>query len=180
MVLPYAISRKTLVTDFRVQELNGQQVLTWWQGSTNNGSGRGQGVIFNKNYQEIATVHAGNGLQMDLHEFMVTNNGDAYVLAVSPVHLPGHVRSVENAVVQEIDISTGLVLFQWDASTTSASTTPTLFSPKETGQVLDPYHANSVSLDASGNIVLSTPNTSAVYDIDRTTGKIIWSLGGKR
>ena len=177
--LPIPISRKTLVTDFRVQQLNGQQVLTWWQGSTNNGSGRGQGVIFNQNYQQIATVQAGNGLQMDLHEFLVTDNGDAYVLAVSPVQVPGYVRSVENAVVQEIDIKTGLVLFQWDALDHIGLNDSYTFSPKESGQVLDPYHANSVSLDASGNIVLSVRNTSAIYDINRATGKIIWELGGK-
>ncbi|MBV8711007.1 MAG: hypothetical protein JOY56_04485, partial [Solirubrobacterales bacterium] len=29
-----------LATDFRVQQLGGQPVLTWWQGYTNNGSGR--------------------------------------------------------------------------------------------------------------------------------------------
>ena len=32
-----------LATDFRVQQLDGQPVLTWWQGYTNNGSGRGEG-----------------------------------------------------------------------------------------------------------------------------------------
>ena len=65
-----------LATDFRVQQLNGQPVLTWWQGFTNNGSGRGEGVIYNSQYQQIATVQAGNGLQgMDLHEFLVTPAG---------------------------------------------------------------------------------------------------------
>jgi len=71
-----------LATDFRVQQLGSQPVLTWWQGYTNNGSGRGQGVIYNSAYQQIATVQAGNGLQgMDLHEFLLTPQGDAYTLA---------------------------------------------------------------------------------------------------
>src|ERR1700729_2138992 len=60
-----------LATDFRVQQYEGQPVLTWWQGFTNNGSGRGEGVIYNSNYQQIATVQAGNGLSMDLHEFLI-------------------------------------------------------------------------------------------------------------
>ena len=51
---PTPISRNTLITDFRVQNLHGQPVLTWWQGSTNAGSGRGEGVIFDQNYREIA------------------------------------------------------------------------------------------------------------------------------
>jgi len=42
------------VTDFRVQQLSGQPVLTWWQGNTNAGHGRGEGVIFDRNYRQIA------------------------------------------------------------------------------------------------------------------------------
>ena len=61
-------------------------MLTWWQGYTNNGSGRGEGVIYNASYQQIATVQAANGLQgMDLHEFLVTPQGDAYIVGVSPI-----------------------------------------------------------------------------------------------
>ena len=45
------------------------------------GSGRGEGVIFNDKYQEIATVRAANGLSVDLHEFEITPQGDAYVIA---------------------------------------------------------------------------------------------------
>src|SRR5205807_8447462 len=43
--LPYAVSRKLLITDFRVQTYRGQRVLTWFQGFTNHGSGIGEGVI---------------------------------------------------------------------------------------------------------------------------------------
>lgn len=60
---PIPINRNILVTDFREQDLYGQPVLTWWQGTTNHGSGRGDGVILNQHYQQLATVHAGNGLQ---------------------------------------------------------------------------------------------------------------------
>jgi len=74
---PHPVADNTLITDFRVQKLLGQPVLTWWQGNTRNGLGRGAGVIMDRSYQQIATVHAGNGLDMDLHEFLITNRGDA-------------------------------------------------------------------------------------------------------
>ena len=86
---PFRVSQNTLVTDFRVQQLQGQPILTWWQGNTNSGHGRGEGVILNRAYEQIATVQAGNGLDMGLHEFLVTPRGDAYIFASSPVHLPG-------------------------------------------------------------------------------------------
>ena len=93
----------------------GQPVLTWWEGNTSNGLGRGDGVIMNSRYQQIATVHAGNGLGMDLHEFLLTPQGDAYIIAAAPVQVPGIKNPTIDEVVQEIDVQTGLVLFEWHA-----------------------------------------------------------------
>src|ERR1700761_4586502 len=60
-------------TDFRVQTYRGQPVLTWWQGNVS-AAGTGDGVdeIYNRSYQHVATVKAGNGLNSDLHEFTIT------------------------------------------------------------------------------------------------------------
>ena len=175
--LPYPVSEKLAVTNFRVQNLFGQPVLTWWVGNTDAGYGRGEGVIYNRDYQQIATVHAANGLDEDSHEFLVTPQGDAYITAAWPVHLPGVRRGTIDSVVQEIDISTGLVLFEWHSlDHIPLSTTYTKVPP--TG-LWDPYHLNSIALDHSGNLVLSMRNTSALYDIDHQTGKVLWTLGGK-
>jgi len=169
-----------LATDFRVQTLNGQPVLTWWQGYTNNGSGRGEGVIYNTSYQQIATVQAANGLQgMDLHEFLVTPQGDAYIVGVSPIHYDGMKRPLMDAVIQEIDIKTGLVLFEWhalDHIPISAS----FFKNGAAGAVFDPYHANSIALDTDGNLLVSVRNTWAVYKIDHQSGAVMWVLGSSQ
>ena len=166
-----------LATDFRVQQYQGQPVLTWWQGFTNNGSGRGEGVIYNTSYQQIATVQAGNGIQgMDLHEFLVTPDGDAYVVGVSPVHYGSLTRPLMDSVVQEIDIKTGLVLFEWHALDHIALSS-SFFKTNAKGFVYDPYHLNSVTLDRDGNLIVSVRNTWAVYKIDHSTGGVIWTLG---
>jgi len=176
---PYPVSRRTLITDFRVQNLYGQPVLTWWQGYTNNGTGEGEGVIFDHNYNPQAVVKAGNGLQMDLHEFLVTPQGQAYVIAVSPVSVPNIVhKPLLDAVVQEIDIQTGLVLLEWHALD-HIPLSDSYFPPSTPGYVFDPYHANSVGVDDDGNLIVSLRNTSAVYKIDRDTGRVLWELGGK-
>ena len=176
---PFRVSQNTFVTDFRVQQLDGQPVLTWWQGNTNSGHGRGEGVILNRDYEQIATVKAGNGLDMGLHEFLVTPQGDAYIFAPSPVHLPGVGKPAVDSVVQEIDINTGLVLFEWhalDHIPLSAS----YFTPQSPGHIFDPYHANSIAVDRDGNLFVSMRNTSAVYKIDHQTGHVLWTLGGKQ
>ncbi len=176
---PKPLSSKTLTTDFRAQTLYGQPVLTWWQGYINSGSGRGVGVIVDRNYQVRQVVQAGNGLQMDLHEFLITPDGQAYVLAASPVWLPGLKRPVMDSVVQEVDLRSGLVLFSWHALDHIALSESYVFGAKVAGHILDPYHVNSIALDRDGNLILSARNTSAVYKIDRNSGAIIWRLGGK-
>jgi Arylsulfotransferase (ASST) len=171
-------SKEMLAADLRVQRLHGRPVLTWWQGTMKAGSGRGVGVILDQRYQQVATVRAANGLQMDLHEFLVTNQGDAWILAVSPMHLPGVGRTVENGVVQEIDIKTGLVLFQWDSMDHVLPRYSYLWGPKTPGHILDPWHLNSISLDGS-DPVISMRNMSAVVKLDHLTGTVDWTLGGK-
>ena len=112
-----AVPANQLATDFRVQQLGSQPVLTWWQGFTNNGCGSRRGRDLQPSYQQIATVQAGNGLQgMDLHEFLVTPQGDAWHRRrlARPLRAPCG-KPLMDAVVQEIDIKTGLVLFEWHA-----------------------------------------------------------------
>ncbi len=176
---PYPVSRNLLITDFRLQSLYGQPVLTWWQGNTNSGHGRGEGVIFNQNYQQIGTVHAGNGLDEGLHEFLVTPNGDAYFTASYELGLPGVGKPTVDSVVQEVDIKTGLVLFEWHALDHIPLST-SYFTPKSPGYTFDPYHVNSVNFDRSGNLLVSMRDTSAVYDVNHQTGAVIWTLGGKQ
>src|SRR5262249_53432445 len=74
-----------IATNLQVQSYGGQPVLTWWQGGLIVGDGRGEGEIYDTAYRPVATVHAGNGYEMDLHEFELTPRGTALVLAYNRV-----------------------------------------------------------------------------------------------
>ncbi|HEV3130243.1 MAG TPA: arylsulfotransferase family protein [Solirubrobacteraceae bacterium] len=174
---PAPVSQQTIASDFRVQRYNGAPVLTWFEGITNHGSGRGQGVIFDQKYVQIATVHAGNGLDMDLHEFLISG-GSAWIAAVQPSSVPGVGKPTMDDVIQEIDIKTGLVMFEWHALDHIA-TGDTYFPPRSAGFVFDPYHTNTVEPLKDGTVLISMRNTSAVYKIDPNTGRVLWTLGGK-
>ncbi len=184
-------------TDFRVQSYHGHPVLTWWQGNEAAGVGTGQDVIVNSSYRLVKAISAANGLSADLHEFDLTPSGTALITAEFPVYADATaVRGVANevvldSVVQEIDIPTGLVLFQWDSldhvPLTAAYTSPPNAPKKKGGTPLpnfvwDPYdyfHVNSVGLDLDGNLVISARNTWGVYKVDHHTGAVMWTLGGK-
>jgi Arylsulfotransferase (ASST) len=177
--------------DFRTQTYNGQHVLTWWQGSGLGGLAKGTDYIYNDKYQQIATVQAGNGLSADGHEFLITPQNTALILAyttktadLTSIGGPAN-QTVIDGVVQEINIKTGKVLFQWNASDhvpysqseqplpTTSTGAPNPSSP------WDWFHINAVKLDTDGNLLIDARNTWTSYKVDRHSGQILWQLGGK-
>ncbi len=81
-----------VAANLQVERYRGRPVLTWWQGGvTPDAYGRGVGIIADRAYRTVATVRAGNGYRMDLHEFTLTPSGDALFTVYAPilVHLPG-------------------------------------------------------------------------------------------
>ncbi len=174
----------TTVANFEEQHYRGQPVLTWWQGFIS-GYGSGEDVILDRHYRRIATVRAGNGLDTDLHEFSITPQGTALITSYDAVHWNGasvHRAGnivVLNCTVQEIDILTGNVLFQWDSLDHVPLQASYAAVPSPTGGSYDYFHINSVQEGADGSLIISARNTWAVYDVDHTTGSVIWTLGGK-
>ena len=72
------------VLNFDVQSYKGQNVLTWWHGMTGAEYGKGTCYIYDSSYTKIATVQCGNGLQADMHEFVITPQGTALIDAYQP------------------------------------------------------------------------------------------------
>jgi len=88
---------------------------------------------------------------------------------------------VMDCAVQEIDLQTGAVRFEWHTITDIAIDESFVDPPADpTASIYDYVHANSIEVDRDGTLLVSARNTSTVYKIDRTTGAIVWRLGGKR
>jgi arylsulfotransferase ASST len=185
------------VADFRVQTYRGQPVLTWWEGRSVDGHGQGEFVVADTSYQELRRFPAGSGRAGDLHELQLTDAGTALVLAyqAEPADLTafggpadGHVY---DNLVQEIDVATGELLFEWSARDHIPldDTYDEIVAPRDPDDVtqddgtaeapFDAYHLNSVALSSDGSLLVSARNTQAVYSVDRATGAIRWILGGK-
>jgi Arylsulfotransferase (ASST) len=174
--------------DFDMQSYKGQPTLTWWQGKVGPGIGYGEGQMANSEYATIATVKAGHGLQADLHEFQITSAGTALMTAyettttnLSALRGPSK-GPVYACHVQEVDVATGKVLFDWNSLSHVGVTESYLGIPsgKAKGTPMDYFHINSVQELQNGNLLISARNTWALYEIDRSTGKVIWRLNGKR
>jgi Arylsulfotransferase (ASST) len=171
-------------TDFRAQTYRGRPVLTYWQGTSRQGIGVGEMVILDQSYRVIRRIRTPNGFKPDLHEFVITPEGKAVIIAYPVVRadlraVKGKRRDlVVNSVIQEIDIATGLVTFEWHSIGKVPLTES--FSMPRPGTPFDYVHSNSVNVDTDGDFLMSGRNTWTVYKIDRETGRIQWRLGGKR
>ncbi|MFJ5266732.1 arylsulfotransferase family protein [Streptomyces sp. NPDC088387] len=174
-------------TDFRVQEYRGEKVLTWWEGkATNTGMGTGIAYIANENYEIIATVQTPDpGQVMDMHEFLLTDEGTALIISYQPVPYDlspvGGPKDgiVINSVVQEIDIATGEKLMNWSALEHVPLNHSDVQPSPERNRPYDYLHVNSVGIDTDGNLLISGNAASTVYKVDRETGDVIWRLGGR-
>jgi len=165
--------------DFKVQSYRGNSVLTWMDGVN-------EYVIFDQSYREIARISAANGYYGDHHEFLISPQDTALILIYSPV--PWDLSSIGGlkndrvwqGIVQEIDIETGKVLFEWH-SLEHVGLDETYATVSQDGRPgLDYFHANSIEVDHDNNLLVSARQTFTVYKIDRNTGEIIWRLGGKK
>jgi hypothetical protein len=178
-----------VAADLRVQTYEGEPVLTWWEGQSAEGRGAGELVIVDRRYREVARLRMGDGLDADFHEFRLTDEGTALLLAYTPepadlsaVGGPRRGYEFEN-YVQEVDVATGEVLLEWRAGDhVPVSDTFSELSEREDGsedRPLDWFHANSVAPGPDGTLLVSARNTHTIYAIDRATGELRWRLGGK-
>jgi hypothetical protein len=172
-------------TNFQVEQYQGKPVLTWWQGRIIQvGFGEGEDVIYDSSYRRIATVRAGNGYQADLHEIRITPQGTAWIDVFSPIHanlsgVHGPADGIlTDSVVQQVDIKTGLVMWEWH--TLGHIPLSESNNPVPQNYPWDYAHLNSADPGPSGDVMVSVRNTWALYDVDIRTGNILWRLGGRR
>jgi hypothetical protein len=178
----------TFAADVRVQHYEGRRVLTWWQGTiSNHGFGLGVGKIYSTSYTPVATVHAGDGLAEDLHELLLTPSGTALITAWKPLYcdLAGQggnaYAAVYDSVFQEIDVRTGLVMYEWDSlEHVPLSDSFIAASGASVAWPFDWFHLNSIALEPDGSLLISSRSTWTVYDIDAATGQIVWQAGGRQ
>ena len=157
-------------TNLRAGVYQGEPVLSWWEGKTTHGLGDGDHVIVDRSYREIARFRAGGGLAADLHELILTPQGTALVTAWDLKD------NVVEGVVQELEIPSAKVLFEWR----SLDHVPVTESYAGAGPQFDYFHINSIDIHPSGDLLVSARNTWAVYRIARPSGRVVWRLGGKK
>jgi len=179
-----------IATNVMVQIYKGEPVLTWFQGALVDGHGEGHYVMYDTRYREVAQVHAAGGYQGDLHEFVLTDRNTAlftcYGTATADLRPYGGTAhgAYNYGVVQEVDLATGKLVFQWRSDDHVGLDESYLRVGQTAGGKAAPwdyFHVNAASVDPTdGNLIVSARNTWTVYKVNRTTGVVMWRLNGKQ
>ncbi len=136
------------------------------------------------NFIVTDSFYTGNGYFTDIHELRVLPNRHALLLSydrqvidMSTLVTGGDTAAlVTGIILQEIDENKNVV-FQWK----SWDHIPVTDAVHEdlTAHEIDYMHSNAIELDNDGNIIISSRHLDEITKINRTTGDIIWRLGGK-
>ena len=173
----YYKKNDVLALDFKVHK-NG--ILTYYD------QGSDSFIAMDSSYNLINRFNCGNGYPTDFHDIQVIPNGNYLIMGqdFQTVRMDTIVPGGDSAavvigqIIQEKDENHN-VIFQWRSwdhfLITDASDHIDL-----TAHTIDYVHANSIELDYDENIIISCRNMDEVTKIDRSTGEIIWRMGGKK
>ncbi|KAJ6445423.1 arylsulfotransferase protein [Purpureocillium lavendulum] len=182
------------IYNLMVQRYRGHNYLTFWAGNDAVG-GHGAGTFYmaltkvqlDDTYSHRHTIKAGNGLEGDLHEFRLTDNGTAlmtvYEVREHDLSSLGKKKGpIWDCLIQEAEVETGKVVFQWRASEhfNVSDTFRAIGGEGDPGGApFDWFHINSIDKDPKGNYLISSRYLNCLGYIDGRTGELLWILGGK-
>lgn len=141
--------------------------------------------ILDSNFNEIDSVHCGNGYDVETngHDFQMYADGHYFVQAFNDQTIDmtaygGYPdATVKGYILQELDTNKD-VIFQWRSWDHFLYTDANQWTPLTNAKV-DYVHGNACSRDLDGNVIISCRNMDEVTKINRQTGEIIWRLGGE-
>jgi len=137
----------------------------------------------NARYAVVDSFRTGNGYVTDGHDLVILPNGHALLMSYDPELVDlNPIKSglgfgiAVGLILQELDRDKQ-VIFQWrswDHFQITDEIVRTTF-----GGGLDYVHGNSIDADADGNLLISCRSMNELTKISRTTGDILWRMGGK-
>ncbi len=143
-----------------------------------------QWYVMDSTFTVVDSLACGNGYLTDIHELRLLPNGHALLLGQEelPVDMSTVVpggnpnATAEWSLIQELDTQKNVV-FEWRAMEHFSITDNT--HDDLTAAFIDVTHSNALEQDTDGNLLLSSRELDEITKIDRTTGAIVWRMGGK-
>ena len=145
-------------------------------------------IIVNQNFQIIDSLSPKGDVDLDIHEFDILKNGNYLIagLKIDSIDMSekfiGGTKGKPNVkikgfVIQEMTNDHQMV-FEWN-SNDHIEVDDFIESYKFNFDLFNYCHGNAIHEDSDGNFLISFRNLNSIYKIDRTSGEVIWILGGK-
>ena len=146
--------------------------------------------IMDSTFRLVDSVRCKNGAITDTHDMLLLPNGHYLLMGTKNIIMDLSAYHIFNnngttgssnatvicGVIQELDVNQNVV-FEWNSkdhfSFKDADTTR-LTNPS----TIDWTHCNAFELDNEGNILLSSRHFNEITKINRSTGALMWRLGG--
>ncbi|KAH6660662.1 ASST-domain-containing protein [Truncatella angustata] len=183
-----------ITANFQPAKWEGQDVLFGYEGTLNRlrGHGHGHHKIVDQHYQTIREVRSATQYISDLHEFNIVGEKTALVGSYTPREIDlsayggdSNQTWVLEYILQELDIETGKVVFEWHSLDYTSPKESILGLGSQAGSgynsstAWDYLHVNSIAKGSDGHYLISARSASTLYKLNGTDGSIIWRLGGK-
>jgi hypothetical protein len=182
-----------LTANFRRYTLPGGEIAySTFVGTSQGGVSFGVAHTMNEQFQDtgdfqLLANRAHGALPAEAHDFLLL--GDQHYVAETYVQRTVDLSALNpawsaqsnvlNVIVQEVDH--GTVVLEWDSGDV-----PSLYTDSVDGNafsstaVSDYLHLNTIAIDPSDqNFIFSLRHLNAISKVDRTSGQILWMLGGK-
>lgn len=152
---------------------------------------KGAGYILNQHYEPTNRVGVTNDLSaFNIHEFNVLEDSRTALacayrseyVSLGDLGRPDEYGWVQPGGFVELDIATGLVLFEWSSVGHIALHESVKLDAWDApaGQPgWDFLHVNAIDKNDAGDYLLSARFTNTIYLISGRDGSILWRLGGK-
>jgi hypothetical protein len=106
------LPRPDIARDLKTVRYRGERMLAFYQWMPH---ARAYYALLDSQYRWVARVRAGNGYMVNTHDLHLTSAGTAYLMAYVRVLDPRCHCRVSDVVLQEVDLPTGDVLWEWHA-----------------------------------------------------------------
>lgn len=188
------------VDNFQKWTFNGLTYYTYLlaEGNAIGGQGTEEGydIICDSNFNELSRakyLSDGNADStdddwLDVHDFILLSPDHYMAISAhleTPTNIPDslHPSSRARVVACRIEeVSNGQVIFKWDGTDFPEFYGESVENNNfgDSVNTLDYMHMNSLCIDPNdNNIICSFRNLNEIIKINRTTGAIMWRLGGK-
>ncbi|KAI1428009.1 Arylsulfotransferase-domain-containing protein [Xylaria sp. FL1777] len=184
--LVYSEPRWSVVHNAHIGQFNGKDYLVFLEAGKVGGDLSTNCLLYDSTYTLAYNVssHGPKESSMGIHECQLTADGSAVVILkeIIPFNLtavggPEDGKVLDN-IIQEIDIETDKLLWMWRGSD-HYELSDSYMEYKHGSGGYDYIHMNSVERTIEGNFLISARHTHSIIFVDRESGNISWTLGGK-